>query len=177
MTTLTLRLATEADWPALVKMGLDIRHLKSEGVYACLCYEGKALVGAATGTADIAPRLAGADETRTARLWWLHSEIANRQDILWALVERHAQNGLDTGHTRAEVPMIPYGAAQCTNVMATPQLVAAVKANLSVESVTEGLNTVIMQPSHERITVADLKRVRDEYGVWLDKLNCKRVWE
>jgi hypothetical protein len=177
MSELTLRQAAKKDWPALVKMGLDERHLKSEGVYACLCYEGGKLVGAATGAADIAPRVAGCDMPRTARLYWLHSEVPNRLDIIWALVEWHAENGLRLGHTQAEVPMIPYDARQCTNVMATPELVAAVKANLSVESMTEGRNMVTMQPAHERIIVADLKAVRGQFGEWLDRLGCKRVWQ
>jgi hypothetical protein len=176
MSELTLRRATEADWPALVKMGLDRRHLLSDGVFAVVCYEGGALVGAATGAADIAPRLAGADETRTARLYWVESLLPGRLDIAMALVEWHAENGLKTGHTRAEVPWIPYGSAQCTNVMATGELVATVKANLSVESVTEGFDTVLRQPSHERVMVADLKLVREQYSDWLDRLGCKRVW-
>lgn len=177
MTELTLRQATEKDWPALVKMGLDIRGLKSAGVYACLCYEGGKVVGAATGQADIAPRGPGGDPIRTARLYWLRSKLPNRQDIIWALVEWHAENGLKTGHTQAEVPVIPYDVAkQCTNVMATAQLVATVKANLSVESVTEGVDTLTNRPAHERIIVKDLKLVRDQYAAWLDRLGCKRVW-
>jgi hypothetical protein len=177
MSTLTLRQATEKDWPDLVRMGVDERHLKTPGLYACLCYEKNKLVGAATGTADVAPRLPGCDEPRTARLWWLRSELPGRLDIIWALVEWHAENGLKTGHTRAEVPMIPYGAAQCTNVMVTPDLVALVKANLSVQSMTAGVVADTGEPANECIVVPDLKKVRDEYAAWLDKLGCKRVWQ
>ena len=177
MTELTLRQATESDWPALVAMGLDIRHLKSEGVYACLCYEKGKLVGAATGTADVAPRLAGADETRTARLWWARSLLANREDILWALIEWQNENAIRTGHTRSEMPFIPYDQAkQCTNVVATTEVKGMVAKHPSATSITEGLNTLTQQPSHERVIINDLEAARKECRALLDKLGCKRVW-
>jgi hypothetical protein len=178
MTTLTLRQATEKDWPALVKMGLDIRHLKSEGVYAVLCYEGKALVGAATGTVDLAPRLPGDKTPHTGRLWWVRSLLPGRVDILLACIEWHIDNGIKTGCERAEVPAIPYDMArQCTGVMETGPLVGAVKAKLTIGSVTEGRNTLTGQPAHERILVENLPLVKAEFDTWLKALGVTRVWQ
>jgi hypothetical protein len=105
---------------------------------------------------------------------YLCSLLPNRLDIIMALVERHAQDGLDNGHTQARI-RIPYQ-GQCTNVMDTPTLVAAVKSNLSVRTQAAGFDTVTKQVANECVYVDDLKLVRQEYAAWLDKLGCVRVW-
>ena len=174
MSTLTLRQSTEADIPLLVSLSLDERGIRSPGFGSFLCYEKKILVGVASGRLDVSPRTARDTTPLTAHLDYLRSLLPNRLDIIWALVERHAQNGLDNGHTLAEI-RIPY-AGQCTNVMDTPTLVAEVKSNLTVRSEPEGFNTVTEQVSKEHVYVDDLTLVREQYATWLDKLRCKRVW-
>lgn len=175
MSTLTIRQSTEADVPLLVASGLDERGIRSPGFYGFLCYEKNKLVGLASGRATVSVLSAKNTGSRTCQLDYLRSILPNRLDIIMALVERHAQNGLDTGHTQAEI-LIPYGTRQCTNVMATPQLLIAVKSNLAVRSGPEGRDTVLGQVDSERVYVDDLALVRQQYAVWLDKLGCKRVW-
>jgi len=175
MSTLTLRQSTEADIPLLVANGLDERGIRSPGFSAFLCYEKSKLVGLASGKMDVSARSAKDTSPRTCHLGIIITLITGRWDILLALTERHAQKGLDTGHTLAEVRVPTDG--QCTNMgLATPVLVAQITSKVGIRWVGDGYDTVKLATAGwrtEPIVLADLLPL---VKAQLDALSCKRVW-
>jgi hypothetical protein len=174
MSTLTLRQSTEADIPLLVANGLDERGIRSPGFYGFLCYEKGKLVGVAGGKAGLPASTAKDIAPRTCYLGYIKSLIAGRWDIFLALMERHAQNGLDTGHKFAEATVPEDG--QCTNVATTPVLTSQLASSVGLRWSEFGYNTEKRATAAWRTEPVVLADLLPLVKARLDALSCKRVW-
>ncbi len=170
MSELTVRRWRDEDRAAVeaaLKRSYDLRGVKSKGAHTFVAEEGGKVVGISTGRSPAGEYCLLDDVRSLAR---------GRLDVIWALVERQAQNGLELGYKRAKV-RIPHDVAlQCTNVMDTPQLVEAVKSRLTLTTRPEGMNVATKRPAWEVVEVEDLELVRGQYEKWLNELGCKRTW-
>jgi len=160
---LTIRRATEKDHPWLEEQGLDPRGFKSPSAHTFICEEKGKRVGAAMGNEG------GGD---VCVLRWVHSVLPDRLDILWALIERHIQNGLDTGHKKAVVNIPNRG--QCTN-METSALLDCVRADTSVSLRDAGWNVKEKRVEGTQVD-ADLETEKGNYARALDEMGCAREW-
>jgi len=174
LSTLTLRQSTEADIPLLVSLGLDERGIRSPGVYVYLCYEKDKLVGLTSGRADISTRSAKDTSPRTCYQDFIKSLIAGRWDIYLAMMERHAQIGIDTGHTFAMARVPEDG--QCTNVAATPVLLGELTSRVGLHWEAEGLDTAKQAVARWKTEPVVLTTLLPRVKKALDALGCKRVW-
>ena len=174
MSTLTIRRSTEADIPLLVANGLDERGIRSPGTYVYLCYEKSKLVGLTSGRADVSLRSAKDTSPRTCYQDYIKSLLAGRWDIYLAMMERHAQTGIDTGHTFAMARVPAEG--QCTNVAASPVLMSELTTRVGLHWEAEGYDTAKQAVARWRTEPVVLVELLPQVKKALDALGCKRVW-
>ena len=93
MSTLTVRPYTPSDKATADLHDLDQRGVKSPNVYVYICEEAGQVIGMAMGRANLGNDTCSLDYIRVKPTRW---------DAFLALMRRHAQNGLDTGHKYAE---------------------------------------------------------------------------
>ena len=173
-TLLTLRQSTEADIPLLVSLGLDERGIRTPGTYVYMCYEKNKLVGLGSGRANMGLRTAKDTSPRICWLDYIKSLVAGRWDIFLALMERYAQNGLDTGHTLAEARVPEDG--QCTNMAVTSVLTSELSTRVGLHWAAEGYDTAKAAVSRWRTEPVVLVELLPLLKKALDALGCKRVW-
>lgn len=138
--------------------------LAEENWYCFVAEENGAVVGITTGRAN-----PGGD---TCRLY-IVTAVGNRKDVILALLERQAQNGIDTGHTYADAVIPAKG--NCTNLGGTPLVTAALDSDVGLKFVARGMDTTTAQAA-EFVTHPELKPLRERLKAVLDGMKCVRVW-
>jgi len=93
MSKLLVRPYTAADLTIANTYDLDQRGVKSQNVYVYICLENNVAIGVAMGRANPGSDTCFLDYIRVQPTRW---------DAFLALMRRHAQNGIDTGHKYAE---------------------------------------------------------------------------
>lgn len=174
MSTLTLRQSTETDIPLLVANGLDERGIRTPGTYVYMCYEKTKLVGLTSGRADVSLRSVKDTSPRTCYQDYIKSLVAGRWDIYLALMERHAQTGIDTGHTFAMARVPEDG--QCTNIAATPVLLGELTTRVGLHWAEDGYDTAKAAVARWKTEPVVLTTLLPQVKKALDALGCKRVW-
>jgi hypothetical protein len=174
LSTLTLRQSTETDIPLLVANGLDERGIRTPGTYVYMCYEKTKLVGLTSGRADVSLRSVKDTSPRTCYQDYIKSLVAGRWDIYLALMERHAQTGIDTGHTFAMARVPEDG--QCTNIAATPVLLGELTTRVGLHWAEDGYDTAKAAVARWKTEPVVLTTLLPQVKKALDALGCKRVW-
>jgi hypothetical protein len=173
MSNLLIRPFVEADWKwmDLQALRLSPENVKEVGMFTYICLEANKPVGFALGRRDMG-RSPKATES-TCVLFLIRSLIAGRWDIFLALMERHAQNGIDTGHTHAQARVPLTG--QCTNVAGTTALTGELATRFGLRWRDVGRD-VGGQVSEKQMEFAPLVPLRAALKTRLDALGCVRTW-
>jgi hypothetical protein len=159
----------------LLSIRLSPSALASPGAYAYICEEAGKPVGFALGKAATELRTAKDTSPRTCELLFgPHTMIAGRWDIYLALMERHAQNGIDTGHTYAIARLPTVG--QCSNITDSATLAGELSTRIGLHWNDVGWDTA-RQVSDKVTEPVDLKAVLAALRARLDAVKCVRTWK
>ncbi len=167
MSNLVIRALVEKDWLWLDKLpgaaGPDRRGVESPGAYTFVCLENDKPVGVAVGSADTG----GGD---TCFLKYVRTFIPGRWDVILALMQRHAQNGIDTGHKWA-VATVPFD-GQCTNVATTTELTAELTAKVGIRWRDEGFKAAARVVAAKATEPVELLPLVAALKIELETLGC-----
>jgi hypothetical protein len=166
MSKLTLRWATEKDWPVLVGMGFDIRGLKSENVIACVCSESSKDVGGASGHLD-----------ETAQLY-MAVAAPGRWDILYSMVEGMNTAAIKFGSKRSFIHVPTDDAKQCTGVTTSAALMTYIGQVTPIATVKDYGKDMAKSGAvaYKEVVTEDLLAQAKALAALLDGLKCTRTW-
>ena len=170
MTTLTLRPWRESDGAI---GDVDLRGVKSPNTYTYICEEGGKAVGVAMGRAEPPAQSAKATAPRTCYEDFTCSLLPNRWDILLALIERQAQNGVETGHTYALAKMPT--TANCTNAGTTATVTGQLTTRVGLTWQDEGKIVATNKVATRRTAPILLSDLLTRLNSALNALGCVRV--
>ena len=179
MSKLTLRPFVAADWTWMNKLAANVRlapgGVTSPGVFTYVCEEAGKPVGFAMGRAELGRNAKDTTPRTCELLVGPRTLIAGRWDIFLALMERHGQNGIDTGHTYAvaRLPMV----GQCTNIAETPLLAGELSTRIGARWQDEGRDTVTQAVARKQMEPVELKPLMAALKTQLDKMSCVRTWK
>jgi len=169
MSTLTLRPWREADGAI---GGVDLRGVKSPNTYTYVCEENGVAVGVAMGRASL-PSSSKDTSPRTCYEDYTCSLLPNRLDIILALIERQAQNGVETGHTYALAKMPT--TTNCTNLGTTVKVTGQLTTQAGLTWQDEGKIVATNKVALRRTAPILLSDLLTRLNSALNALGCVRV--